>query len=270
MNQRSTLSIALWFLSLACVPAAEALDDQELLSGEWRITLLVDDGELVSEAEIEENLAENGRLSIKGPLIRLRPPRESELREFPFVLDPNANPKTIDIAGTRKVGGKGIYVVSGDTLMVCLGGAEAEPRPTEMASKPGSQATLIVMQRRRTREDGAETGQPAQRKKFESSSLVGTWGHQDKEKVVTLTFNTDGSYSETLTWKRSFKRLFQNDIRSSGTWKLEDGTVIAKTTASSDKKLANQVFSIRITSLSDSKLVGIDQDGKTRIEWRAP
>ena len=100
--------------------------------------------------------------------------------------------------------------------------------------------------------------------------LVGTWGHQDADSIHYITLNGDGSLSATMTWKDSFKQMFHKDVRSSGTWKVQDGVVIATTTTSTDKERRGQVGSFRVRSITPSELVAVDHNGQVRQEWKAP
>jgi hypothetical protein len=82
--------------------------------------------------------------------------------------------------------------------------------------------------------------------------------------------NGDGSFSATMTWKDSFKQMFHKDVRSSGTWKVQSGVVIANTTTSTDSERRGQVGSFRVRSITPSELVAVDHNGQVRQEWKAP
>jgi hypothetical protein len=100
--------------------------------------------------------------------------------------------------------------------------------------------------------------------------LLGNWGHQDEDKVEMMTFNPDGTFSATRTWKKGFQRIFHEDVRSSGTWKVEHSIAIMNITASTDPELRNQVYSYRIRSISPSDVVYLNQQGQVRREWKVP
>jgi pimeloyl-ACP methyl ester carboxylesterase len=74
--------------------------------------------------------------------------------------------------------------------------------------------------------------------------LAGTWGHQDEETIHYLTLNADNSVSNTMTWKDNFKKMFHQDVRSCGTWKVQDGVVLVKIDSSSDMVLGNFINAV--------------------------
>ena len=136
-------------LLLAFGPAQaqrDATEDRERLQGSWVIIGLVDNGKNVPEEKLRADgirvVFEADRLSYTEGDVR---------REFRFELDPAARPKAIDLtilSGERK--GKtsaGIYRMEGDTLRLCVPESPDEPRPTEFASKEGSELVLFTLRR---------------------------------------------------------------------------------------------------------------------------
>ena len=57
-------------------------------------------------------------------------------------LDPSADPKTIDIGGS-----KGIYALDKDTLKLCMSAAPDVARPKEFKTKTGDKCNLFVLKR---------------------------------------------------------------------------------------------------------------------------
>ena len=97
--------------------------------------------------------------------------------------------------------------------------------------------------------------------------LVGTWGHQDAESIHYMTLN-DGTVNATMTWKDQFKQLFHQDVRSSGTWQVQDGVVTITINTSTDNERRGQTGSFRVRSITGSELVAVDYNGEVRQEWK--
>ena len=72
-----------------------------------------------------------------------------------------------------------------------------------------------------------------------------------------------------MKWKDNFKKMFHQDVRSSGTWKVQDGVVMVKIDTSTDKERKGQLFSFRIRSITSTELVAVDGQGTVRQEWKA-
>jgi hypothetical protein len=100
--------------------------------------------------------------------------------------------------------------------------------------------------------------------------LVGTWGHQDADSIHYITLGNDGSLSTTMTWKDQFKQLFHQDVRSTGTWDVQDGVVRMNISNSTDRERRGQTGSFRVRSITGSELVAVDYTGQVRQEWKAP
>lgn len=252
--------------------ALSNVSDVEKLAGTWQITALIEDGNLVADKVLKTKFAVDGRLTVSGQTIRFIVPSTLQERSLLFVLDQEANPKTIDLAGAEKNNGKGIYVLSEDVLMLCLGEPSAKERPKEFEAKKGTPYLLMTLKRVKPTEVKAQpvapAGPPALTDQQLRDKLVGTWGHQDDEWVSLFTLNTDGTFSSIHTFKNKFGKLFHPDVRSSGDWKVKDGTVISTVTASTDKERMNQVSSFRLRSLSATDLICVDQFGRVRREWK--
>jgi hypothetical protein len=99
-------------------------------------------------------------------------------------------------------------------------------------------------------------------------ALLGTWGHQSEDWITLFTLNADGTFSSTRNFKKKFGKIFHEDVRSSGTWKVDHGVVISMITASTNPDMRNQIFSYRIRSISPTELLAADQFGNLRREWK--
>jgi uncharacterized protein (TIGR03067 family) len=244
------------------------------LDGTWEITAVIDDGRVIEPTNVLLNYAADGRVVIRGQAVELVVPMTYQRKRLPFVADNSQSPMTVDLAGAEKTGGRGILLASKDTLVLCLASRD-RGRPTTFASLPGSGNLMVTLKRTSAGNGNAPfPGQPPTVPSYEDEQLrrmlVGTWGHQDADSIHYITMNGDGSFSATMTWKDSFKQMFHKDVRSSGTWKVQDGVVIASTTTSTDKERRGQVGSFRVRSITPSELVAVDHNGQVRQEWKAP
>lgn len=275
------------------------VDDTKSMQGKWKVVTVLEDGKSLTEQDIATKLVADGYFTMEGLIISMLPPGQFEAKKIPFVLNSKAEPKTIDLMGTTKVGATGIYLHSGDSLMICLPGPTEKARPTDFSNQPGSHRILLVLHRasaaaKTTASASPTSAAPANptptpapaastapvtivyqqlpaapsTQQEMRSKLIGTWGHQTEESINYYTLNADGTFSTTIDWKSGIKNTFKHDQRTSGTWVLENGVIVATIKASTEKNLTNQVFSWRVTNLSDKNLVAIDNQGKARYEWR--
>lgn len=251
------------------------------LEGVWEITTLIDNGRVIEPAVVQRDYVADGKLMIRGPQAQLLMPTTRQLRQIPFAVDAKQSPPTVNVALTPTSGAHGIYLVTGNIAVICLA-THAKPLPTSLASTPGSENLMLTLQRVPPPQPasavpaGAPVAPvaPAPLKEYSDEELrkllTGNWGHQDKKSTRMTTLNSDGSMSSTTTWTDKFKRIFHSDVRSSGSWKVQNGVVIATITTSTDKNLRGQVFSYRIRSITDRELQAIDQNGALRMEWKTP
>lgn len=264
---------------LLVLPAADA-DDIKPLQGKWKVAAVFEDGQAMAEKDIATQMFADGTITIDGPLISFLAAGAFDPKKVAFTVDAKAEPKAIDLVGSKKTGGKGIYMVSGDSLMVCLPGTANGARPKDFGAGKGTGDVLLVFQRARAN-DKPETNPrpnppkavphlpPAPKSEDEMrKAIVGTWGHQSDESVNYYTLNGDGTFSATLEWKKGLKQAFQDNVRSSGTWKLENGVIVATVTASTEAQMRNQIYSWRITNLGTHDLIAVDGQGRTRHEWK--
>jgi uncharacterized protein (TIGR03067 family) len=247
--------------------AAQSLD------GTWEISAVIDNGRVVEPTDVLLNYAADGRVIIRGQTVELVVPTTYQRKRLPFVVDNTKSPMNVDLAGTEKTGGRGIFLASKDSLVLCLSSRD-RGRPTSFASLPGSGNLLVTLKRIAAGDSSSPSPSPPTAPSYEDEQLqrmlVGTWGHQDADSIHYITLNSDGSVSSTMTWKDRFKQMFHQDVRSSGTWKVLDGVVIVNTTTSTDKERRGQVGSFRVRSINGTELVAVDHNGQVRQEWKAP
>jgi uncharacterized protein (TIGR03067 family) len=116
----------------------KAKSDKELLQGSWKAVSGERDGEKMSEAQLknwEEMVFKDDTFTREG----------SEKKDGTFALDPQKDPKEIDLNLTVKgqaATWPGVYELKGDTLKLAL----KPGRPTALESKGG---VLIVFERKK-------------------------------------------------------------------------------------------------------------------------
>jgi uncharacterized protein (TIGR03067 family) len=256
---------------------SEAPDVTGALDGTWELVSVVEGGKPIPIETVKKNMIRDARIVIDGALLAFSTP-DGKGRTLAFVTDPKATPKRIDLAGTINVGGKGIYLRDGDSLLVCVGAAESDARPTEFFSQAGQDNVQLTFRRVNALPAGiAVPEQPAPapqvpRKPTDAEikdGLVGTWGHQTSDRIVKATFNADGSFSTVMNWKKGLKKVFDAEERNSGKWDVKNGTVVLTVTASTESGMAGQVKSYRVDSITAGEVIYIEnQSGERRIEWK--
>jgi uncharacterized protein (TIGR03067 family) len=258
------------------VPAYAAAN--EGLDGVWEVTSAIEDGQILPIKAIKEKLIRDARLTIQGQTMSFIAP-DGKPKVRTFVTNSEVRPRTVDFAGTEKLGSQGIYLLDGDDLVICLSAEEGQPRPTNFTSRQGQDTILITLKRL----SGANPPPPAPpvaptpppvqppqpAKEDMRRMLIGTWGHQDDKTIDRIALNPDGTFSVERTWKRGLRKLLDQEERTSGRWDVKDGILTFTVTASTDRDIIGQVYSRRITSLTNTELIYVDnQTGIRRIEWR--
>jgi len=286
---------AIAFLFIVPTSLLNAQDNPEVarLQGAWEVNSLIENGEVVSLKSVRETMIRDGVLVIEGNIMRFTNPVNNKKRELAFVLNPDQNPKTIDLTSTDKMGNKGIYMLDSNNLLLCLCAHDSNERPTIFASTSVSKSMLFSMRKltgntpvvppavppvvtTNTKPTPATTPvvptspmlTPATSDEQIRKILVGTWGHQDEERIETFTMNSDNTFSSTWTSKKFFPKLFKGEERCSGTWKLKDGVIIAYITSSTDDHIRNQVFSYRVSWYTTTEIALIDQKGRIHRDWK--
>lgn len=272
------LMTAAWLCVVALSMTGSATaDDQKSLQGMWEIATLIEDGQNVPPETVKKTLLKDGRLKVEGNQITLTTANATKPRKLAFVLNNEVTPNTIDLAGTERAGSRGIYMLNGDTLMICLSGPTAATRPSEFKSRPGSQALLMILTRVGvpTKPSTAVVVKPEPAVALKNLSdadvhkmLIGTWGHQSNSSVDFIALNADGSFSSTRNAKRLFNQMFNPVTRSSGTWKLQNGVVTINVTGSTDPGAPGLLRTYRIRSITATEIVYVDEVGALRREWR--
>jgi len=144
-----SLFVALGVFAIAEDAKEEAIKrDRTQIQGTWRIVTLEIGGKKVAPADANKLSVVNGSDGVWS----LRS-EGKEISQGNSTIDPTGKPKTIDFSITEG-GGKGnhhlgIYELGEKVRKLCFAPAGKE-RPTEFATKPGSEHILATFERQKT------------------------------------------------------------------------------------------------------------------------
>lgn len=127
----------------AVSPGAGAQKDQDLLQGRWNLVGVEKGGEKVEEEKIKEVAAV---LTFTGDKINFKTPKKES--QGIFALRPDQKPREIDITiqGNDKTG-KGIYLLQGSDLRICIDVSGQADRPSEFKTQANSPHVLYLFKR---------------------------------------------------------------------------------------------------------------------------
>ncbi len=118
-------------------------DDLKAMEGTWRVESVEAGGKPVESEDLQ-----NLELTISGDRYSVKTKDGMDMGTLK--LDETQNPRTMDATKTEGLDAgkvvKAIYTIEGDTLKVCVVPDGGE-RPTEMKTKDGEKAVLIVYRR---------------------------------------------------------------------------------------------------------------------------
>ena len=126
------------------VADADKKSDKEKLQGSWVPVAAVTGGIERSEQEIKDK---NFVMVFTGDKVTI-PAKDVTKQEVTYKLDPSQKPKHIDFLMPEDKLAKGIYLLEGDTLTVCVSEKENDERPKEFESKQGSNVVLMKLKRK--------------------------------------------------------------------------------------------------------------------------
>src|SRR6478609_6669422 len=138
ISERSRTMVSALMSSLLLL-AAQA----QPLQGTWKITALIEDGKSLTDKEIATEFVADGQFVIDGNVVSLLPPGQFNRRTLIYSTGEDKGNKTLDIAGTAKGDSKGIYSLSGDTMLLCIG----KTRPTDFSADASTGNVLIALKR---------------------------------------------------------------------------------------------------------------------------
>jgi RNA polymerase sigma factor (sigma-70 family) len=118
--------------------------DKDLLQGTWSVVSVEEGDKKVPEDEVK---ARNAKLVFAGDKVTL--PIKGEAKEVGYKLDAAKKPKQIDLLMDEGKSTKGIYLLEGDTLKLCVASGAGDDRPTEFAAiKDGATFRLLTLKKK--------------------------------------------------------------------------------------------------------------------------
>jgi uncharacterized protein (TIGR03067 family) len=119
--------------------------DHKQIEGTWRVVALVANGNTAKEEDVKKLTVVNGADGTWTILAEGR-----EISKGTSTMDPTQKPKAIDFTPAEGLGKDelhlGIYELGAKTRRLCFARPGKE-RPTEFASVPGSEHTLVTFKR---------------------------------------------------------------------------------------------------------------------------
>jgi RNA polymerase sigma factor (sigma-70 family) len=125
-------------------PAAKPKADKDALQGAWTAVSAEEEGKKVPAKEVK---ARDAEWVFAGD--RLTLPIKDEVKRVGYKLDPARKPKQIDLLLGKGKTAKGIYLLKGDTLTVCVQKEPGGERPAGFGSTAGTTHVLIVLKKKK-------------------------------------------------------------------------------------------------------------------------
>jgi uncharacterized protein (TIGR03067 family) len=125
-------------------PAGRARPDRQRIQGTWKV--VAKNGDENTDEKGNECVYADGKLTIKAT--------SGEQFEMKYEIDPSKKPRVVDFAGEyqgQQVALKGIYLLQGNKLTVCLSGPD-QPRPTEFKAIEEQQSVWVLQRVRQKRQ----------------------------------------------------------------------------------------------------------------------
>lgn len=271
---------ACWSVVLACLTSVTPLFAQEdalkRMRGHWEVIELVEDGKVIPKAAIPEWLPSGGQLEIEDNAIMILSHVDNKKHARIFSIDATQYPATITITDASKEEVHGIYKFDDNRLVVCLA-ESGEKAPTEFSAKEGSKRMLMVLQSSKVA-PAKPVAKPAAEKPAKpeevpaatvltdgdvTKMLEGVWRYDDSVGALFVKFRADGKFSTTreVQEQRMFQRVFVQTPATSGTWKVERGTIKFHVTSSIYPDRVGNTFGFAVRSMTANDFIFVDYLG---------
>jgi uncharacterized protein (TIGR03067 family) len=248
-------------------PAAKV--DTQTLDGKWRIVTLIDNGQVVPPATVKQTFSGDGTVTVSNGTIQVEAAGGRPARQLKFKMHEAGAARTIELTTSDGKLCQGIYRRDRDVLTLCLGDKDSNVRPSDFGSEEGSNTMLVILQA--VSEPAKPVTPPVVAPSIDGDNqkrLVGAWGYQDNDAIIRMSLNADNSFSISKESKKVFKKIFDPEERTSGTWSTKEGTIILKVTAADEKSLRGHTLTYQINSLRDQDMVVLDEKGSPIRLWR--
>ena len=268
-----------WSVILSCLASTTTLfaqeDELKRMRGQWEVVEFVEDGKVIPKQAIPEWLPSGGQLEIEDNAIVIHSSVDKKKHVRIFSIDAAVYPHTITITDSNKEETHGIYRFDEGRLVVCLS-ETGEKIPTEFSAKEGSKRILIVMQPAKAAVKPTPKPVPEKTPKADdlpaatvltdadvTKMLEGPWRYDDSVGALFVLFRNNGTFTTTREYQelRLFQRVFVQTPVTSGTWKVERGTIQFHVTSSIYPDRVGKTFGFAVRSMSDKDFIFVDYLG---------
>jgi uncharacterized protein (TIGR03067 family) len=257
--------------------AAELRAAHDLLSGDWTVLSIVDDGETLGPELIRQRVAENGKVRFTSNTATVFNPVEDRTRTITFRVNPAASPSQIDV-NSFDTALKGIYAFDGDILQICVAKFEDGKRPTDFTASPGSLRRLFRLRLAPRVVVAASTPPPVsaaeleRRREEEVRGLIaGRWVLMDANGQLNLNFRPDGTFVAQRQWAKGARGLLgPKSDTSEGRWMFQNSRLSAQVSTTTDRKVAGTLFGVHVVTIGPERMVTTDGLGISRTLVKAP
>ena len=273
------------FLGLIILPfhALSANDKAEVaqFQGDWKVTQLVENGQVIPAEAIREWLPSGGLAKITDNAIMFRSPHDGQNHVKLFSVDATQFPKGIDIRSREKTESRGIFRFDNGRLIICFADPKTKRRPNDFSAAKGSNRMLMTLsplsKQAPSKQAPPPKAQPAPKTETPASvaskvltdeevrrMLVGVWSFNDSLGPLLATLNANGTFSisRDVAKIRLFQTVFTRQLESTGTWSVQNGQLVYHVASSIRIERAGLMIALQVRSISNKDLIFVDGLGR--------